>query len=254
VERIRFGNTGLYVSRLAIGTGTHGWNGRSLQTDLGFDALVGLLRASADRGVNLWDSADQYGSHKHIREAMKGLKREEIVIITKSTSGDERGMKQDLDRFRKELGTDYLDVVLLHAIADPKWNRRKSGAMDALARAKEEGIVRAVGISSHSVGALRTAISEPWVDVVLVRINYAGIDMDADPKVVIPMIRDLAERGKAVYGMKVLGCGRLREDPEKAIRFALGIPGLSAITIGMVGRDELEVNARIVEGLEGHRV
>lgn len=253
MERIPFGRTRLYVSRLAIGTGTHGWGGRSLQTDLGFDALVGLLRASYERGVNLWESADQYGSHRHIREAMKGLKREEIVVVTKSASMDERGMRRDLDRFRRELGTDSLDVVLLHAIMDPQWNRKRKGAMDALARAKEEGIVRAVGISSHSLGALRTAVSEPWVDVVLVRINYAGVDMDDKPEVVIPVIEELSRNGKAVYGMKVLGCGKLSGDPERAIRFALGIPGLLSVTIGMVNGRELEMNVGIVEGWEKER-
>ena len=101
------GKTGIKVSRLAMGTGTHGFNHRSNQTeDLGIKGLADLLYAAYEQGINFWDSADQYGTHPHLKEALKQVPREKIVILTKTKATTADEMKSDLDRFRKELGTD----------------------------------------------------------------------------------------------------------------------------------------------------
>ena len=121
-----------------------------------------MLRAAYDDGINFWETADQYGSHPHVGTALKKVEREKVVILTKSNSNSYEAMKKDLDRFRQELGTDYLDIVLLHAVTDPQWNQNMTGAMEALSEAKEKGIVRAHGVSCHSIGALEAAADEPW--------------------------------------------------------------------------------------------
>ncbi len=249
MDYITFGNTGLRVSRLAVGTGTHGWAGRSDQTALGLDGLAQLLRRAYDLGVNFWDTADAYGSHPHVARALQGLPREQVVIATKTMARKGPDIVRDLARFRKELHTDVLDIVLLHALSDAHWPQKYLEAMEALTRAREAGIVRAVGFSCHGLGALRTAVETPWVDVVLVRINHAGVNMDASPASVAPMIEQLHTAGKAIYGMKVLGCGALKGDARRAIEYVLRLGTVHAFTIGMTNLTQLDENVRLVEEL-----
>lgn len=114
MEYVDFGGTGLKVSRLAIGTGTHGFGGRSEQSDLGVRALSSLLRRAYDRGVTFWDTADGYGTHPHVAEALRGIPRDGVVIATKTISRSAAQVTRDVERFLQELDTDVLDVVLLH--------------------------------------------------------------------------------------------------------------------------------------------
>ncbi|MBN2392675.1 MAG: aldo/keto reductase [Anaerolineae bacterium] len=249
MDYINFGNTGLRVSRLSIGTGTHGWNGRSDQTALGLDGLTNLLRRAYDAGVNFWDAADQYGSHPHVARALQGVPRDKVVITTKTMARRGPDVARDLVRFRKELNTDVIDIVLLHTLSNANWPKKYAGAMEVLSRAKEEGSVRAVGFSCHGLGALRAAVEVPWVDVVLVRINHAGVNMDAQPLDVAPVIEKLYAAGKAVYGMKVLGCGALKSNVRNAIEYVLRLGTVHAFTIGMTNVAQLEENVRLVEEL-----
>jgi aryl-alcohol dehydrogenase-like predicted oxidoreductase len=246
MQRVQLGKTGLIVSKLAIGTGTNGWGYASDQTRKGFDWLVNLLKLGYELGVNFWDLADQYGSHKHAKEALKGINREDIVITSKTIARDYRACLKDVERFLREIGTDYLDVVLLHAKGSGDWNVKFRGPMDALSEAKDKGLVRAVGISSHSFEALKTAASEPWVDVILVRINYAGVNMDAPPEWVIPVLERAHNAGKGIYAMKVLGCGPLTSDPERAIRYVMGLGCVDAMTIGHTDHAHLRRNVEII--------
>jgi aryl-alcohol dehydrogenase-like predicted oxidoreductase len=249
MDDVEFGQTGLRVSRLCIGTGTHGWAHRSEQTDLGLDALVSLLREAYERGVTFWDTADQYGSHLHVARALQDVPRDRVVIATKTTSSRADAATRDVERFLRELDTDVLDVVLLHCMSSGAWPRRHAGAMEALARAKERGQVRAVGISCHSLDALRTAVETEWVEVVLARINAAGTNMDARPAQVTPVLERLHAAGKAVYGMKVLGCGELAGDPRAAIGYVLGLGTVHAVNIGISSRAQLAEDVRLVEEL-----
>ena len=141
-------------------------------------------------------------------------------------------MRDDLDRFRRELGVDYIDVVLIHCVTDADWTTRYRGVMDVLSEAKQKGIIRAHGVSCHSFSALKAAAASPWVEVDLVRLNPIGSHMDAKPEAVIPVIKQMREQGKGIVGMKILGQGDLRDKPAEAIRYALGTGVLDAFTIG----------------------
>ena len=218
-DRVKLGNTGIEMSRMAMGTGTNGYGGSSDQTRrLGIKGIADLLQAAFDDGINFWDTADQYGSHPHVGGALKKVKREEVVILTKSNSTTYEDMKKDLDRFRRELGTDYLDIILLHAVTDADWNNKLKGAMDALEEAKEEGILRAHGVSCHSIGALETAADEPWVDVDLARFNPGGARMDADVPTVQKVLTRMKQNGKAIIAMKVYGCGELLDKKDECLQ------------------------------------
>ncbi|MBN1978055.1 MAG: aldo/keto reductase [Anaerolineae bacterium] len=247
MDSVEFGKTGLRVSRLAFGTGTHGWAGRSQQTDLGVDGLAGLLRLAYDHGVTFWDAADAYGSHPHIAKALAGLPRDKVVIATKTTSRSGAQVTQDVERFLRELGTDALDVVLLHFMTQADWPRSHADAMEALSRAKAQGKVRAVGVSCHGLGPLRAAAETDWAEVALVRINPAGVNMDASPTKVVPIIEKLYAAGKAVYGMKVLGCGQLAGKARAAIQHVLGLGVVHSLVIGTSAREQLLENVKLVE-------
>ncbi len=249
MEYVAFGNTGLRVSRLAIGTGTHGWAGRSEQTALGLDGLADLLRSAYDHGINFWDAADQYGSHPHVARALQGLVRDQVVIATKTTARSARDTTRSVERFLQELGTDYVDIVLLHSMSHGRWPKRYAGAMEALAQAKAQGKVRAVGLSVHGLSALRKAVETDWVDVVLARINYAGTRMDGSCAEVTPILEQLYNAGKAVYGMKVLGCGQLVNNARTAIEYVFQLGTVHAITIGISDARHIEENRKLVEEL-----
>ncbi len=237
---VTLGNTGIQASRLAMGTGTHGVNKRSAQTrGLGIEGVADLLEAAYDRGINFWDSADQYGTHPHLKAALKRIPREKVVILTKThaTTADE--MKADLDRFREELGTDYIDIMLLHLMRDPNWPEIKSGAMDVLSQAREDGIVRAHGVSCHTLGALEAAANSDWVQVDLARINPFGSRMDDTVETVVPILEKMHNDGKSVLGMKIFGAGRLRDHVDECLRFTLQANYVDAFTIGQENQDEM---------------
>jgi len=234
------GKTGIQTSRLAMGTGTVGFGHHSNQTALGMQGLPNLLRNGYDHGLRFFDAADSYGSHPHVAEALKGLPREKVTVLTKTWSRDAQAVRADLERFRKELRTDYLDICLMHCLTEGDWTERFRGAMDAIEEAKQKGIVRAHGCSCHSIEALRAAAKSPWVEVDLVRINPIGSHMDADPATVVGVLREMKTAGKAVIGMKILGQGDLRSKQNEAIKYALSLGLLDAFTIGAESKAEQE--------------
>lgn len=239
-DRIKLGPMKVEVSRLAIGTGTNGVGGSSNQTrKLGLNGLADLFKAGYDQGVTFFDSADQYGTHPHVREALQRVPRDKVTILTKTHASTEKEMKADLDRFRRELGTDYIDILLLHCMMDGNWPEQKKGAMAVISEAREKGIVRTHGTSCHTLEALKAAAANPWVQVDLARINPAQVAMDADPNTVLGVLRQMKAAGKGVIGMKILGAGRLRNKVDQSLQFALAQGSVDCFTIGPESQAEL---------------
>jgi aryl-alcohol dehydrogenase-like predicted oxidoreductase len=248
-DAVALGNTGLSVPVLAVGTGTNGWAGRSDQTRKGDAWLSRLLSEAVALGAGFWDLADEYGSHRSAARVLRTVDRGRVVIATKTTAKDRASCASTVDRFLDELGTGWVDIVLLHAVSSAGWNRNRRGAMKALDEAKRAGKVRAVGVSVHSLAALGTAVDEPWVDVVWVRLNYAGTNMDGPLEKVLPLVRRAHAAGKGVCAMKVLGCGGLASDPERAIRFVLETGCVHALAIGPTDDQHLPQLVEIIAGL-----
>lgn len=231
-DAVTLGKTGIQTSRLAMGTGTVGVGHHSHQTALGVDGLSKLLLNGYDHGLRFLDSADSYGSHPHVAEALKHVSRDKVTVLTKSWARNAAGMRADIDRFRRELGTDYIDVFLMHCLTEGTWTEQYRGAMDVLSEAKEKGIIRTHGCSCHSIEALRAATKSSWVEVHLVRINPVGAFMDSDPDTVVSVIKEMKAAGKGIIGMKILGQGEMRNRQDEALNFALGLNLLDAFTIG----------------------
>lgn len=246
-DRLLLGPMKIPVTRLAMGTGTNGVGGSSNQTrKLGLGGVADLLQDAFDQGVTFWDSADQYGSHPHLKEGLKRVPREKVTILTKTHASTEKEAIADIDRFRRELGTDYIDILLLHCMTDARWPEQKKGAMAAIAEAQEKGIVRTRGVSCHTLEALKAAAASPWVQVDLARINPAGMIMDADVPTVLSVLRQMKAAGKGIIGMKILGAGGLSKRVDEALQYALSLDCVDCFTIGSENRGQFhDLFARI---------
>jgi len=237
---IELGPDKVKLSRLAMGTGTSGFGGSSSQTrQLGVKGVVDLVWFGFDNGVTFWDAADQYGSHPHLKAALKHIPRERVAIMTKTHAKTYTEMRRDLDRYKQELGTDYLDIVLLHAVQEADWPTQRAGAMEYLSEMHEKGVVKTHGLSCHSLLALKTAAKTPWVHVDLARINPMGVAMDADPATVKEVLRDMKSQGKGIIGMKILGAGKMRHRVDEMLSHALVMDFVDTFTIGAESIPEL---------------
>ncbi len=237
---VELGSTGIKTSRLAMGTGTVGTGHHSHQTALGIQGLADLLWNGYDNGLRFFDLADAYGSHQHAAEALKRIPRDKVTVLTKSWARDADTMRADIERYRKELNTDYIDIFLMHCLTEADWTTRYRPVMDVLEEARGKGIIRAHGCSCHSIEALRAAAKSPWVQVDLARINPIESHMDADPATVVSVLKEMRAAGKAVVGMKILGQGDMRTRQDEALKYALSLGVLSAFTIGAESRNEQE--------------
>lgn len=252
-DAVVLGKTGIEASFLAFGTGVNGYSQSSAITRMGLGRGAALLRYGVDHGISFIDAADLYGSHQIIPDALEGIPRERYALLTKiwprrvdwySYSG---GAKAEVDRFRRELKTDVIDVCLLHCLLNSQWPDENKRAMDELSELKARGVVTAVGVSCHDFGAMEVAAEHPWVDLLLARINNRGgrqFSMDGTVREVSDVLRTARAHGKAVVGMKIYGEGKL-SDPEQmnaSLRYVLDEGLVDAVTIGMVRREEVDDN------------
>jgi aryl-alcohol dehydrogenase-like predicted oxidoreductase len=247
---IELGPTKIKVSRMGVGTGTYGAGRNSNQLRaLGVNGVADMLCAAYDNGIFLWDTADSYGTHDAVKVALKKVPREKVTILTKTDAWSADKTKADIDRFLKELGTDYIDILLLHTRMSPTWDQDDKGSMDVMTEAKQKKILRSVGISCHSVGTMQVASKHPWLDVCMLRLNHAGERMDDTPEVVLPIVKQAKANGKGTIGIKVLGEGSLiDEQHNEALRYALAKNALCCFSIGCESLKEVEDNiARIAK-------
>lgn len=251
-EKVELGKTGLKVSRIGLGTGMRGSNRQSNQTRLGTEKFSQLIRGCFDRGINLFDLADLYGSHAYLVPALKDIPRDKFVLVSKiwlhrggiPEPQDERpDADKTVERFLKEIGTDYIDLVLLHCMTDKDWPARFEKQMELLTSLKRKGLIRSLGVSCHSLDALKTAATEPWVDSVHARINPYGVSMDGEPEVVVPVLDAIHAAGKGVVGMKLVGEGKFRDSDMKrnhAIEFVLNLKSVDTMIVGFENLGEVD--------------
>jgi aryl-alcohol dehydrogenase-like predicted oxidoreductase len=250
--RVTLGRTGITTSRLAMGTGVHGGNRASNQTRMGFERLVALFRHAYSRGITFFDLADLYGTHVYFREALRTIPRDRVTILTKlwwrydgsaepaAEPYRRRVAASTIERFCHELGTDHLDIVLLHCLEAGNWDRQLAPYMEALTEAKQKKRIRALGLSCHNLAALNRAADVPWVDVVLARINPRGVRMDGKVRDVVDALRRIKKNNKTVIGMKIFGEGELAKQKDECIRYAQGLGLLDAMTIGFEAPGQID--------------
>jgi len=179
-DLIALGKSKVRLSRLGMGTGSMGGK---VMLNLGQEKITRLIRYGLERGVTYIDTADNYdGLHEVIKPAIKGIDREKIQILCKIWPGRYQDPLKEIDRFRREVGTDYFDVMLIHCVDTADWVEQYKRLRDLLDTAKEKKIIRATGVSMHGLLPLRAAADTGWGDVRLVRINHNGMKLSNTSK------------------------------------------------------------------------
>ena len=253
---VTLGNSGVKVTRLAFGTGTRGG---MIQRQLGQDDFTRLVRHAYDRGIRFFETADSYrGMPEMLAAALKGIPRDTYRLMTKM------GPRQpdpaaSIDNLRTALGTEYIDIVLLHALRTAEWAQEREPTRDALSAAKQKKIVLAHGASVHGLVPLRTCPGAQWLDVVLLRINHNGTMMDnlrgdaetGDVPEVAAHARKIHGQGIGVLSMKAIGEGRFTtpEDRDASIKFIMGLGVVDATTIGYKSPAEID---EAIERIDTH--
>jgi predicted aldo/keto reductase-like oxidoreductase len=251
IDLVPLGKTGLKICRLGIGCGT---NSGRVQQELGQEGFNRLVRYAYDQGITFIDIARSYRTHGMLKEAIQGLPREKLFIQTKMGGNPEKPL-EEIDKYRQTYGVDYIDCLLVHCTITPKWDDERKRVMDAMQEAKDKKLIRAHGVSCHSLPALVRAAEIDWVDVNLVRVNPQGSHMDtADVKswnaesnathvpAVMEQFKRMREQGHGIIGMKIMGEGDFTkpEDREKSIRFAMQPGLLDSVTIGFKNTAEID--------------
>ena len=248
IDDIVLGENGLKVPRLAFGTGSFGYVHTSNQHKLGEKKFVHLAKHAYDRGIRFLETADMYGTHEFVGKALKEMPRENVTVLSKVMVYQHGNwytpepFQKSIDRFRKEMDTDYIDILLLHCMVNTEWPDEYKRYMDDFSEAKEKGIIKRIGLSCHDLGALKVAASSQWPDVILARINNKGVRMDGKPEEIMEVLKKAKSNGKGVIGMKIFGCGRLisEEERQKSLSYVMKSGNVDCMTIGFENTDQID--------------
>ncbi|MDO5036851.1 MAG: aldo/keto reductase [Tissierellia bacterium] len=236
------GKTGIHVSRLCFGSLTM----TPFQANLSVEEGASLIKEAYDLGVNFIDTAEIYDNYPYIRRALETIPREKFVIATKCYAYDKKTATESLQKALKELGTDYIDVFLLHEQESIHTLRGHDEALKTFAQFKKEGYIRAVGISSHFVNCVKAAKKWEEIDLVHPILNMAGIGIqDGSTEDMLEAISDLHQSGIGIYTMKALGGGHLISRQEEALRWILAQKDIDAVAVGMQRREEVHYNTGV---------
>ncbi len=257
---VTLGNSGVRVTRLAFGTGTYG--GR-VQRELGQEAFTRLVRHAYDRGIRFFETADAYtGMPQMLASALRGLPRDSYRLMTKYRLRESEDPKATIDRLRRDLDTEYVDILLLHCVRVPDWAEQFKKQRDAFSEAKDKKVILAHGASCHGLLPLRAfPANTDWLDVALLRVNNRGTKMDTlrqvdsddlgDVGEVVGHIKTIRGKGTGVIGMKVMGEGQFKtpEQRDASIRFVTQLGAVDAMTIGYKSTAEID---EAIERLDTH--
>lgn len=244
MEYKRLGSTDLIVSKLCFGALTIG----PLQANLPLEEGANLICEAFELGVNFIDTAEYYKNYEYINLALKKIKNE-IIIASKSYAYTYEGMKKSVEKARKEIGKDYIDIFMLHEQESRLTLQGHKEALDYLLEAKDKGLIKATGVSTHTVEVVRTAALMKEIDVIQPLINFKGIGIkDGTAEDMLKAIEYAYTKGKGIYGMKCLGGGNLINEKVKAFEFVLNIPYLHSIAVGIKSKSELIADICFFEG------
>ncbi|MBP5226810.1 MAG: aldo/keto reductase [Kiritimatiellae bacterium] len=260
-ERVTLGKTGIKPSRLSFGTGVRSFNRNSeILRKGGRDYAVKVVRAAYERGVRCFDMADLYGSHQFVAEALAPFPRDSYVLFSKiwwrggGVPDADKGTPDVLvDRFLRELKTDYVDLVHLHCVDNGTWPQDLASQMETLEKVKKAGKIRAHGISIHAFSALHAAPGVEWLDAVHVRINPFGSKMAGPVDKNMEEITKLHGEGKGIIAMKVIGEGDFSKDSDKinqSLSFLLKSGVIDVLNIGFVSVEEVDDIARRIAAID----
>lgn len=244
VKKVKLGNTDIEVSELCFGSLTM----TPFQANLSIDEGANLIKYAFERGINFLDTAQIYENYEYIAAALKSIKREDYVIATKTYAYTEELAKESLESALEQLKTDYIDIFLLHEQESEHTIRGHYEAVEYFIRAKEKGIIKALGISTHRVEGARGLKKYSELDIIHPLVNKTGIGIhDGTVEEMLKELKDLKAMGKGIYSMKPLGGGHLIKNSEEAFNFVKNIDYIDSIAIGMQSIDEIDANIELIE-------
>lgn len=246
MKYVKLGQTDIEVSRLCFGGLVIG----PLQTNMTVDEGAEVIIRAMEMGVNFIDTAELYGTYPHIRQAMKKSGKE-LVIATKSYAYSAEGAAESLEKARKELDVDVIDIFLMHEQESRLTLRGHREALEYYLEAKAKGIIRAVGVSTHNIEVVEAAAEMPEIEVIHPLVNKSGIGIgDGSITSMLEAVKKAYDAGKGIYSMKPLGGGNLLHSYQQCMDFVLGIPYIHSIAMGMQSPEEVIMNVGVINGEE----
>ncbi len=243
MRRVELGQTGVFVSELCFGTLTLG----PFQKNLPLSKGVALLEAAFMRGVNFLDTAELYQTYPYVREALKSCPG--YVVATKCYAYDAKGAEHSFRKAVEGIGREYIDIFLLHEQESAHTIRGHYEAIEYFLKKKEQGLIGAVGISTHFIAAARAIAQYPELTVLHPLINLTGIGIaDGTREDMVSACAAAYDKGAGIYTMKALGGGHLIGRREEALRYAFSLPFVSAVAVGMQSLAEVEYACAFVSG------
>ena len=249
-DQVTLGKSGVKVTRLAFGTGTHG--GR-VQRELGQEQFTRLVRHAYDRGIRFFETAESYnGMPEMLGIALKGIPRDSYKLMTKYTPTHLENISDRVDQFRRQTQSEYFDILLIHCVRKPTWSTDFEPLRDQFSESKEKKVILSHGASVHGLPALRTFPGNQWLDVAMIRMNHNGTRMDVDADHEVEAIGDVNEvvshmkkvhaQGAGIISMKLVGEGRFTnpEDREASLKYALNLGLIDTVTIGFKNTAEID--------------
>lgn len=244
MEYVTLGKTGIKVSKLCFGGLIIG----PLQANLSVSEGADIIIKAMELGVNFIDTAELYGTYPHIKEAIKKSGKKPI-IATKSYAYDEDGAKKSLEKARKELDVDVIDIFLMHEQESRLTLRGHREAYEYYMNAKEKGIIKAVGVSTHNIEVVNACVDMPEIDVIHPIVNRLGIGIgDGNIDEMLPAVKRVYENGKGIYSMKPLGGGNLFKSYSESLEFVLSLPYIHSVALGMQSIEEVIMNVSVFNG------
>lgn len=244
MDYVRLGNTGIEVSRLCFGGLIIG----PLQAGLTVDEGASVILKALESGVNFIDTAELYGTYPHIREAVRRWGGRP-VISTKSYAWSAESAAKSLEKARKELDTDFIDIFMLHEQESRLTLRGHREALEYYLEQKVKGRIGVVGVSTHNIEVVEASCDMPEIEVIHPIVNIAGIGIgDGNIEGMLAAVKRAHARGKGIYSMKPLGGGNLLNRYAESMDFVLGLPFIHSVAVGMQSAEEVEMNVCLFEG------
>lgn len=244
MEMTKLGRSGIEVSRLCFGSLTM----TPFQANLSEEEGAYLIRYAFEKGINFLDTAEIYENYGYIKKALKGIKREDYRIATKTYAYTREMAQESLEKSMREIGTDYIDIFLLHEQESTHTVRGHYPAIEYLLKAKEAGKIGALGISTHKIAGARALRDYPELDILHPIVNMRGIGIhDGDIEDMLTELEFLSSNGRGIYGMKPLGGGHLIRDARESLNFVLQKPYIHSVAIGMQSTDEIDANIQLAQ-------
>lgn len=247
MEKRKLGATGIEVTLLGIGTLTMSPMQRGLSVEDG----AGVILAALNGGINFIDTAQMYGSYGQVKSALQQWQGKTPVVASKSAAKSEEAMRAAVEECLAQTGLPQIDIFLLHAVRDAEDLASRSGALKYLAEARNNGLIGAVGASSHSARTIAVLAETPAIEVLHPMYNRDGIGiLDASLAEMTAILCRARDGGKGIYAMKPLGGGHLRNDAVAALQWLFASSAVDAAVVGMTSLAEVEMNIKIAGRVE----